>query len=576
MNIDITAITEKNDQELQEWISFIDSMTDEDKKNPAISFLHRKLMTGIEGSLIAYINKKSRYYWDESLLTRSEMVMNLMIQTLNPDGTVNCVNMASPPDTGFVTERAGAAWELLCTNSIDNIPLKNLLTVYIKKTCEALVSGGIHTPNHRWVVSAALSYGYVLFHKPEYLHRIEEWLSEGIDIDKEGQFSERSTSVYSPVTASALIDISRLLDKPELLGAVRSHLKMILYYFRPDGKVVTSPSRRQDSLSDGSSNAYFLPFMFMAQKDNDTNFFKAACFIYDSGQLEGTPKLLTALFSRLIHLEIPQESGLPFPPEGDFFSKNSGFFRSLREDCYYTLFGACDPNSNFQSGKSSNPSFLSFQTGQALLESLRIAPFYFGTGYFKAQSIERSGESYRLSQKMEVPYYDVLPKDLHHPEGEYSLTSAERYWSKMDFDKRDKINIQFLTTTIEVMKVEEGIDIQIQCHSNSPVPVALEFCFPSSGELTGNLSPHLETSLFSPNDGMKSSFDYNFLKSGYGRYSCNSDAVTFGPGVCDHDWLPLLEEQNFPPLRNDQSKKLVYMTLFSPFSQRLEIRSEKS
>ena len=139
--------------------------------------------------------------------------------------------------------------------------------------------GGIHTPNHRWVVCAALARLHALFPDPRYVARIDEWLAEGIDIDADGQFSERSTSVYSPTCDRSLLTVARLLGRDALLDPVRRNLEMTLYYLHADGDVATEASRRQDQYRRGSPAGYHLPYRALALRDGNGRFAAAARLI---------------------------------------------------------------------------------------------------------------------------------------------------------------------------------------------------------------------------------------------------------------------------------------------------------
>ena len=129
----------------------------------------------------------------------------------------------------------------------------------------------MHTPNHRWVICAALARLNALYPDKKYITRIEDWLGEGVFIDADGHYPERS-GIYSGVEDNALITMGRLLNKPSLFEPVRKNLEMTYYYMEPNGDLVTNDSRRQDQYAAKGIMPFYLHYRYMAIKDNNKKF----------------------------------------------------------------------------------------------------------------------------------------------------------------------------------------------------------------------------------------------------------------------------------------------------------------
>jgi len=112
----------------------------------------------------SYCVEESRHYRSEAALKRLEEIIGELFGRQYPNGTLDSGgNLQSPPDTAFLIEHLGpAATVLRQLDSSQTEALNVKLSCFLKNVGEGLISGGIHTPNHRWVVSAALARLYTL------------------------------------------------------------------------------------------------------------------------------------------------------------------------------------------------------------------------------------------------------------------------------------------------------------------------------------------------------------------------------------------------------------------------------
>ena len=188
------------------------------------------------------------------------------------------------------------------------------LTKFLLAAGEALVTGGVHTPNHRWVVCSALARINSLFPDSKYVNRIDDWLGEGIYQDADGQFEERSTGIYSRVTDNAFLTVARLLNRPALLAPVRKNLEMNLYYLHPDGEVETVASRRQDQSMTVTISNYYLQYRYLAIHDNTVSFAAVVRLLQErpgEGYVEGGNPVIYFLEEPLLKRPLPAGGAIP-------------------------------------------------------------------------------------------------------------------------------------------------------------------------------------------------------------------------------------------------------------------------
>ncbi len=516
---------------------------------------------GYDFSVLAasWCSPDSQYYHNPMLVSRLEILTKVLERYQTADGTVNIGNLESPPDTAFLTELLTTGAHLLIK---DNSKELNDVNAEIKKfllsTGDALTTGGIHTPNHRWVISAALAKLNALYPDKKFVGRIEDWLSEGVYNDSDGHYPERSV-IYSGVENTAFITIGRLLDKPELFVPVRKNLEMMYYYMEPNGEMVTTDSRRQDQYMIKEVFPFYLHYRYMAIKDNNRQFAAIAKFIEGLYGFENEI-LNTSYFHFLEEPLLQQELPATVPLNDNYekLFKPSHLVRIRRGSTTATLFGGVDWPIIIASGRSNSPNFFSYRKGKAILKYARLSSGFFSMGYFYSAGLQKEGGSYLLYKKLEVPYYQPLPKNLQNSEGDYKLSPSidDRFWNKMDFEKRPLSNVKTLETAVSLAEKNGACELTFRVTGLVGVPVTIELCFDESGRLSGTEPAENENS---------------FLEKGFGKYENGGDTIQFGPGSVVNKTVTGLEGErystHFGSLRTEG--KHVFLTGISPFNHKL-------
>jgi hypothetical protein len=513
----------------------------------------------------AYCARESTYYESGDLIPLMERASQAFVDAQNPDGTLDAGNLASPPDTGFVVESMAAALSVARQKDDPRLAkTTQTLSKFLLAVGEALVTGGVHTPNHRWVVTSALARINSLFPATKYVDRIDDWLGEGIYQDSDGLFPERSPN-YARVEVNAFVTMARLLNRPELFEPVRRYLDANLYLMQPDGEIETVGSRRQDQGRPLHVANFYLQYRYMAIRDNNPKYAAVAQLVAarpGEGLVEGSNPVIHFMDEPMLKKSLPEAGAIP----SDFVKvfSNSRQVRIRRGDTAATVYGGTDWPLGVASGLASNPTFFTFRKGRAILDSVRMGARFFSLGVFRAEDFKVDGGRYVLHQRYDVPYYLPLPKNLRNPKGDYALTPAKdgRFWSKLDFPKRQMSNIQTLDQKITVMEKQGAFELHFEITGHDRVPFTVELAFRPGGTFGGGVQ-EIATQVAKA----------YFLKEGMGTYRVGDDSIEFGPGQADHqitDMSGHTYTAHGGVLRTSGS--CVYITGMTPFRQVITIK----
>src|SRR5262249_34020535 len=128
------------------------------------------------------------------------------------------------------------------------------------------------------------------------------------------------------------------------------------------------------------------------------------------GLIEGTNPVIHFLEEPSLRKPLPPGGAIPADYVKVF--PGSGVARVRRGGIGATVFGGSDWPLGVASGLASNPTFLTYRKGRAVLQSMRMGGQFFSEGAFHSAGLKASAGEFILQQRYDVPYYQPLPKQL--------------------------------------------------------------------------------------------------------------------------------------------------------------------
>jgi hypothetical protein len=392
--------------------------------------------------IAAYFCPESKYYKNAVVLAAAVASLEFLLACCHEDGTIDLMetNFHDSTCNAFCVQTLGYTYRLLEKEAETPLELKakELVFLFLQTSAKAMINGGFHTPNHRWVMASALALCSNILKDTACADMAHIYLSEDVDQNEEGDYTERSAGGYDAVCNESLCIIAEELRMPELFDYVERNLEKSVYYLEPDFTVLTLASTRQDYGKDVIPVRNFFASLLLFRHDGNKTALVLATELLrllDALELKlGPPmkrigslnhqNLLTRfLLNPALGDPLPQAGTIPARYEKLF--ELAGIARYRHDDFSVTIV-------------RDNPTVLKIQNG-SLKATVRLAASFFGScGQMKAQTINKIDGGYRCTYAAEQGY--VRPVEGLH----------EKDWTEIDHSARKKTHIQHLSYQLDV------------------------------------------------------------------------------------------------------------------------------
>ena len=410
----------------------------------------------------AFVTEDSRWHLDEGLKAAILRDLTYMERHQRPGGCFDLTpcNYASPPDTAFMVNAMLNGWWLLEKCGAEGLEeIRDRMYALIDSASRGIAAGGFHTPNHRWAIAACLLSCEKITGNPALGKRAARFLQEGLDINEDGEFAERSAGNYNQVNDDQMIRLYLATGNRTFLEAAARNLEMMYCYFDPDNSVFTNNSTRQDMGRKVYADTYYILYLLVGYLLGREDLGRMAGFIWADCERRGTVP--------------PGAEWVLLFPDMDGYGEIEGFeppvthIDRLFEDSCIARIREGDWSCSLLKGKAN---CLYFQHGSFSMY-MTIYSNLCDRRNFLADTLEKTDTGYVMRAHAAGWYY--LPFD------EKPATSD--WWAMDNPHTRKKTEGLPLDTELEIVRQEDGIDLMIRTSGIDQLPLRCEFSFLPGG-----------------------------------------------------------------------------------------------
>ncbi len=412
--------------------------------------------------IAAYCTPDSSWYLHPRMEKAIRAVIAYMDAHQRPDGCFDLTpcNYASPPDTAFMVNALLNGWWVLekCAAPEADF-IRQPVYRLIDSTSRGVAAGGFHTPNHRWAIASCLLCCEKITGNAALGERAREYLREGLDINEDGEFAERSAGNYNQVNDDQMIRLYIATGDSVYLEAAAKNLEMMYCYFDPDHSVFTNNSTRQDLGRKVYSESYYILYLLVGYFLKRPDLGAMAEWIWQDCRRRGSiPSGAEWL------LNYPEMDGYaadfpcmkPFEQVDRLFPDSDiARIRSGRWSC------------SLLNGKAN---CLYFQHG-AFSMYMTIYSNLCDRRNFLSDTLERTPTGYRMKAHAAGWYYLPFPEK----------PDTSDWWAMDNPNRRPKTEGLPLDTTLDIVKRPGGVDLHIRTQGIDQLPLRMEFSFLPGG-----------------------------------------------------------------------------------------------
>ena len=422
------------------------------------------------GSLaVLYMTLDSQYYRNPELANRLHLAMRFLTHSQRSDGTIDGYARGEIHATPTVAEAAHALFRAYRWLSRENEHegLLHGIETFLRQSVEAIKNKPVFTSHDCWVAAAALVEFDKQFGDSAASGRAESYLQEGINLNNDGIYDDRSP-IYSMQSNAMLFSLAEKLNRPALLEYVRRSLNFLLYTFHSNGETVTEFSDYKEK-ENGLPTGYSV-WKNMSIIDHNGYYATAADLTLstylrriDNGLIrpnvnhpnrhfkrEGISRFsMTADIGELLSIESERNNDwitrLPLPHQYERKYTQSNIARIHKDQMSLTIIG-------------DKPILFALRNGQAIVDGFRIKYIYHGFRDYNPAGLRTEGKRY-FTQNQVIQYV-------------YKPTSTRR--------EVIPLNLRIFT---EIEPISDGLELRVVTEGEARIPLQLEFGLRKQGSL---------------------------------------------------------------------------------------------